>query len=162
MQRTSVSLPDEQMAAIDEIVRVSNGTPEIPVLKKSEVVRMLMAEGFESLQNGEISVRDTPLNQFVTEDIGSVEPDDPDEGETVVCPHCEYQWTYTGGLSAATCPSCSGKAPVPGRTDGRAAGADRDGTEVECEHCEYEWTYSGERRRATCPNCSQTTATGLE
>lgn len=25
------------------------------------------------------------------------------------CPHCGYDWTYSGELQLATCPSCGGK-----------------------------------------------------
>ena len=32
--------------------------------------------------------------------------------QLVYCPHCHYVWSYSGSHENATCPSCSGKAPV--------------------------------------------------
>lgn len=40
------------------------------------------------------------------------ETDDESGGQEVECIHCEYQWTYTGDLAKATCPSCGRKTPV--------------------------------------------------
>jgi len=29
-----------------------------------------------------------------------------------VCHRCDYEWTYSGDMTMATCPSCSSKTPV--------------------------------------------------
>lgn len=34
------------------------------------------------------------------------------DGTELECTHCGYEWTYSGQLALATCPSCNGKTPV--------------------------------------------------
>ena len=35
-----------------------------------------------------------------------------DDGTDAECSNCEYEWTYTGDLAYATCPSCRKKTLV--------------------------------------------------
>jgi len=32
----------------------------------------------------------------------------------ITCPHCEYEWEYSGDLGMATCPNCQRKVSVDG------------------------------------------------
>jgi len=36
----------------------------------------------------------------------------PEEGKKTKCPHCGYEWEYTGRMMFATCPNCQKKAKV--------------------------------------------------
>lgn len=51
---TTVRLTDEQKETIEQIVRESGATPEVPVMGKSKVIRLLLDEGIAAVERGDL------------------------------------------------------------------------------------------------------------
>lgn len=65
MERISFHVPEEQIAAVEELVEASGQTVEISHMSKAEVLRLVFDAGMAQLEAGELEQDGVALSKFL-------------------------------------------------------------------------------------------------